>query len=92
MLISYSYPFGENPGDGRTYPGQVIKEYNGKNYILIGNESQLRAIGSNKFVTPRLYLYVTKEKIFSKDDEKYIPYYPGDADLDLTEIQHMARG
>lgn len=85
ISVNSSYPLsGENP-DGRTYPGQVIKEYNGKNYILIGNESQLRAIGSNKFVTPRLYLYVTKEKIFSKDDEKYIPYYPGDADLDLTE-------
>ena len=84
-IATSSYPLtGENP-DGRTYPGQVTYNHNGKDYILIGNESQLRAIGSNKFVTPRLYLYVTKEKIFSKDDEKYIPYYPGDADLDLTE-------
>ena len=78
-----SYPLSDEKPDGRTYPGQVTYNYNGKDYILIGNESQLRAIGSNKFVTPRLYLYVHKDKI-GKDEEKYIPYYPGDADLDLT--------
>ncbi|QQQ86833.1 hypothetical protein JHD53_01695 [Peptacetobacter hiranonis] len=78
-----SYPLSDEKPDGRTYPGQVTYNYNGKDYILIGNESQLRAIGSNKFVTPRLYLYVHRDKI-GKDEEKYIPYYPGDADLDLT--------
>ena len=78
---SYLLP-GENP-DGRTYPGQVTYNHNGKDYILIGNDSQLRAIGSNKFVTPRLYMYIHKDKI-GEDEEKYIPYYPGDADLDLT--------
>lgn len=78
-----SYPLSDEKPDGRTYPGQVTYKHNGKDYILIGNESQLRAIGSNKFVTPRLYLYVHKDKI-GKDEEKYIPYYPGDADLDLT--------
>ena len=40
--------------DGRTKPGQVYAEIGGKKYILIGNESQLRAIGSGKDVTPRL--------------------------------------
>ena len=43
--------------DGRTKPGQLYVEVSGKKYILIGNESQLRAIGSNKSVTPRLYVY-----------------------------------
>lgn len=38
--------------DGRTKPGQLYVEVSGKKYILIGNESQLRAIGSNKSVTP----------------------------------------
>ena len=85
ISVNSSYPLsGENP-DGRTYPGQVIKEYNGKNYILIGNESQLRAIGSNKFVTPRLYLYAETKAILGLIKiKRYIPYYPGDADLDLT--------
>ena len=75
---------GENP-DGRTYPGQVTYNHNGKDYILIGNESQLRAIGSNKFVTPRLYLYVIQRGPLGIGviKEKYMPYYPGDADLDL---------
>lgn len=36
--------------DGRTKPGQLYVEVSGKKYILIGNESQLRAIGSNKSV------------------------------------------
>lgn len=80
-----SYPLSGEKPDGRTYPGQVIKEYNGKDYILIGNESQLRAIGSNKFVTPRLYLYAETKAIGGIIKiKRYIPYYPGDADLDLT--------
>src|SRR5699024_5182543 len=45
---------------GRDYIGQVYKdiEVNGETirYILIGNEQQLRSIGSNKQVTPMLYL------------------------------------
>ena len=35
---------------GRDFEGQVTKEINGKTYILIGNEQQLRAIGSDKKV------------------------------------------
>ena len=67
-----------------TYPGQVTyRSLMEKIIYLIGNDSQLRAIGSNKFVTPRLYMYIHKDKI-GEDEEKYIPYYPGDADLDLT--------
>lgn len=84
-IATSSYPLtGENP-DGRTYPGQVTYNHNGKDYILIGNESQLRAIGSNKFVTPRLYLYAETKAIGGIIKiKRYIPYYPGDADLDLT--------
>ena len=80
-----SYPLSDEKPDGRTYPGQVTYNHNGKDYILIGNESQLRAIGSNKFVTPRLYLYAETKAILGLIKiKRYIPYYPGDADLDLT--------
>ena len=40
--------------DGRDFEGQVTKEINGKTYILIGNEQQLRAIGSDKKVIGRI--------------------------------------
>ncbi|WP_270189144.1 hypothetical protein, partial [Bifidobacterium pseudocatenulatum] len=39
---------------GRDFEGQVTKEINGKTYILIGNEQQLRAIGSGKRVIGRI--------------------------------------
>lgn len=39
---------------GRDFEGQVTKEINGKTYILIGNEQQLRAIGSGKKVIGRI--------------------------------------
>lgn len=75
---------------GRDYPGQVYKEINGEKYILIGNEQQLRAIGSNKYVTPRMYkyaVYVEVTGIFPLLDRReytsYMPYYPGDADINL---------
>lgn len=35
---------------GRDYEGQTVKDINGTKYILIGNEQQLRAIGSDKKV------------------------------------------
>src|SRR5699024_12109414 len=40
---------------GRDYIGQVCKEINGENYILIGNEQQLRAIGTETYVAPLLF-------------------------------------
>lgn len=70
--------------DGRTKPGQVYAEIGGKKYILIGNESQLRAIGSGKDVTPRLYVYYGAGLL--KPVPYYIPYYPGDADLGLDAV------
>ena len=72
--------------DGRTKPGQLYVEVSGKKYILIGNESQLRAIGSNKHVTPRLYVYYTPGVLTAFKGPEYIPYYPGDADLGLDAV------
>lgn len=74
--------------DGRTKPGQLYTEVGGKKYILIGNESQLRAIGTNKNVTPRLYVHYTQGLVSGLLGGKpfYTPYYPGDADLGLDEV------
>lgn len=74
--------------DGRTKPGQLYVEVSGKKYILIGNESQLRAIGSNKNVTPRLYVYYEPGLLSGllRSDPFYTPYYPGDADLGLDAV------
>lgn len=74
--------------DGRTKPGQLYVEVSGKKYILIGNESQLRAIGSNKSVTPRLYVYYSQGLVSGLLGGKpsYTPYYPGDADLGLDAV------
>lgn len=77
---------GEDAG-GRSKPGQVYAEIGGKKYILIGNESQLRAIGSNKDVTPRLYYYYTAGLLTALiKSASYAPYYPGDADLGLDAV------
>ena len=74
--------------DGRTKPGQLYVEISGTKYILIGNESQLRAIGSNKSVTPRLYVYYRPGLLSGLlgSDPFYTPYYPGDADLGLDAV------
>ena len=74
--------------DGRTKPGQLYVDVNGKKYILIGNESQLRAIGSNKNVTPRLYVHYSQGLVSGLLGGKpfYTPYYPGDADLGLVAV------
>ncbi len=57
--------------DGRDFPGQVVKEIDGKEYILIGNEDQLRAIGTDEPVYTAIY-----ERSYGGD-----LLYPGDADL-----------
>lgn len=69
---------------GRTQPGQLTYKIENETYILIGNESQLRAIGTDKYVTPRLYIFHTKGllNLFPY----YTPYYPGDADLGLEAV------
>ena len=41
--------------DGRDFAGQVIKKINGDTYILIGNQEQLRAIGTDEEVFTAVY-------------------------------------
>ena len=78
--------------DGRDYVGQVTKEINGTTYILIGNEQQLRAIGTGKpVIGGPVYQIEQQWHIGSlgdwenewRDVEGAIPtlVYPGDADL-----------
>ena len=65
---------------GRTSPGQLLyTDENGKKYILIGNEMQLRAIGTDTYVTPRLYVYTPPGLLSGLfgGHPTYTPYYPG---------------
>ncbi|MDN0056173.1 hypothetical protein, partial [Collinsella ihumii] len=62
--------------DGRDYVGQVTKEINGETYILIGNEQQLRMIGSNEEVYGNNPIY--QETIQWVADIPDIPYSTGD--------------
>ena len=86
--ITSAYP---SDYEGRNYFGQVVKKIGDKNYILIGNETQLRAIGTDTEVTEPIWRgYETKEKngllyIWkpAADTQTYKTelYYPGDADI-----------
>lgn len=86
--ISNVYP---SDYEGRNYFGQVVKKIGDKDYILIGNEAQLRAIGTDTEVTEPIWrVYETKEKngllyIWkpAADTQTYKTelYYPGDADI-----------
>lgn len=74
----------DGKADGRDFPGQVIKELNGKTYILIGNEQQLRAIGTDAVVYGaiyQVYLRLGKWYVDNGTDGKPIVLYGGDADL-----------
>ena len=58
--ITSAYP---SDYEGRNYFGQVVKKIGDKNYILIGNETQLRAIGTDADVTEPIWkVYETREK------------------------------
>lgn len=57
---------------GRDYVGQTVKEINGTKYILIGNEQQLRAIGSDKHVL---------DKVFDWNGKEWVLDYSGDTEL-----------
>lgn len=72
--------------EGRDFPGQVIKTINDVDYILIGNEEQLRAIGTGKQVYPAIYqaksnLIFTEWNVDTDDSNQPIMLYGGDADL-----------
>ena len=58
--ITNAYP---TDYEGRNYFGQVVKKIGDKNYILIGNETQLRAIGTDVEVTEPIWrVYETRKK------------------------------
>lgn len=90
--ITSTYP---SDYEGRNYFGQVVKKIGDKNYILIGNETQLRAIGTDTDVTEPIWrVYETREKKSgllggytdwkpAADTQTYKTelYYPGDADI-----------
>ena len=70
--------------EGRDFKGQVIKTIGDKTYILIGNEEQLRAIGTDKVVQGAVYqayLELGKWKIDKDSSGNSIMLYGGDADL-----------
>lgn len=70
--------------EGRDFKGQVVKTIGDKTYILIGNEDQLRAIGSGKTVYGAVYQAVYKGlswKIDTDGKGNSILLYGGDADL-----------
>ncbi|RHG28466.1 Cna B-type domain-containing protein [Dorea longicatena] len=90
--ITSAYP---SDYEGRNYFGQVVKKIGDKNYILIGNETQLRAIGTDTDVTEPIWrVYETREKnegilggytdwkpAADTSEYKTVLYYPGDADI-----------
>lgn len=70
--------------EGRDFKGQVVKTIGDKTYILIGNEEQLRAIGSGKTVYGAVYQAVYKGVSWKIDKDgkgNSIMLYGGDADL-----------
>ena len=81
---------------GRDFMGQTVKEINGTKYILIGNEQQLRAIGSDKKVISGQVWSIEQQWVKDgvigghwKDTtgtEKLV--YAGDADLGDADTLH----
>ena len=75
--------------EGRDFKGQITKKIDGKTYILIGNEEQLRAIGvkkNDKYVPVNGAVYQAYKdgltwKIDTDTQRKPIMLYGGDADL-----------
>ena len=67
---------------GREFIGQSAMKIDGETYILIGNEKQLRAIGDDVAVVP---MYFARNHA-SWNNYKLKPYYPGDADLNITTL------
>lgn len=70
--------------EGRDFKGQVVKTIGNKTYILIGNEEQLRKIGTDERVNGAVYqAYLELGKWYVDKDNrgKPIMLYGGDADL-----------
>lgn len=72
--------------EGRDFKGQVVKTIGDKTYILIGNEEQLRKIGSGEKVLGAVYqaknigVLIPNWKV-DTDNGNPIMLYSGDADL-----------
>lgn len=80
----YSVTVTGGKADGRDFAGQVVKTIGDKTYILIGNEQQLRAIGTDAVVNGAVYQAyrpVIGWDVDTDKDEKPIMLYGGDADL-----------
>lgn len=74
--------------DGRDFQGQVVKTIGDKTYILIGNEEQLRNIGSGDKVYGAVYQAIHHNAKWTVDhdsDGNPIMLYGGDADLKETQ-------
>ena len=70
--------------EGRDFKGQVVKTIGNKTYILIGNETQLRKIGTDTQVygaVYQAYLHLGKWYVDKDNRGKPIMLYGGDADL-----------
>lgn len=70
--------------EGRDFKGQVVKTIGDKTYILIGNEEQLREIGTDAQVHGAVYQAYRDLLTWKVDKDKYgkpIMLYGGDADL-----------
>ena len=83
-LIDSSSPF-----DGRDFQGQVIKEINGVEYILIGNQEQLRAIGSNATVYTAVY---RANKMIYGGDADLLKSQNGTADYTFQNVSSGVGG
>lgn len=70
--------------EGRDFKGQVVKTIGDKTYILIGNEQQLRKIGTDEQVNGAVYQAYLAGVVWRCDTDsngKPIMLYSGDADL-----------
>lgn len=75
---------GTENAEGRDFKGQVVKTIGDKTYILIGNETQLRKIGTDEKVygaVYQAYLDVVTWKVDKDKSGNPIMLYGGDADL-----------
>ena len=97
-MISTIYATNDNAKNddqkaGRDYVGQIIKEIDGIEYILIGSKEQLFAIGKKEYgllgndyaqVTGPAYSYDSRTKQFTLE-------YCGDADLELNTTNNNGK-
>lgn len=70
--------------EGRDFKGQVVKAIGDKTYILIGNEQQLRKIGTDEQVNGAVYQAYLQGGVWRHDTDSSgepIMLYSGDADL-----------